>query len=246
MVGRSGSYTLRTLFTLTTLVGVFLMIGVWSVNSGVGTPADSNTCTNQLKMLALALQNYHDVFNRYPPAYIADEDGRPMHSWRVLVLPFLEETVAYLKYDFQQPWNSPHNQQVIATVAGDQFCCPSSQGKTGETNYVAAVGPDTVWSGAKGFRLGDINDGPAQTILLIEVKESGIHWAEPRDWPAEWALQGVNPEHSTGGISSGHRRGAHVVMCDGRVRFLPNALNQTDLQALLTPTGGESVNLPND
>jgi len=78
---------------------------------------------------------------------------------------------------------------------------------------------------------------------LIEVIDSGIHWAEPRDWPFEWALQGLDPKHSAGGISSGHQDGAHIATCDARVHGLTNSLSTSDLKALLTPNGGEDIEL---
>lgn len=64
---------------------------------GVGSrPAGPRmSCGNNLRQIVVALHNYHDVYGSFPPAYIADKSGRPMHSWRVLVLPFMEQTLLY-------------------------------------------------------------------------------------------------------------------------------------------------------
>ena len=69
------------------------------------------TCSGQLKQIAVALHSYHDTYHSFPPAYTVDEDGYPLHSWRVLLLPFLEENDLYKKIRLDEPWNSEHNRQ---------------------------------------------------------------------------------------------------------------------------------------
>jgi len=69
-------------------------------------------CSNNLKQIALAFHNYHDTYRTFPPAYIPDEDGNPKHSWRVLILPFLEQRALYEQYNFDEPWDSPNNRIV--------------------------------------------------------------------------------------------------------------------------------------
>jgi hypothetical protein len=105
-------------------------------------------CKNNLRQIGLAMLNYHDVYGSYPPAYLADEDDRPMHSWRVLLLPYLEEEALYDQYDFDQPWDSPEN-LALANLMPQVYTCPSDMLATGsETSYTMVVGPDTV--GARG------------------------------------------------------------------------------------------------
>ena len=73
-------------------------------------------CLNNLKQIALALHNYHDVYGVFPPAYIPDAQGKPKHSWRVLILPFLEEQGTYEKYDFDEPWDGPNNRALLTSM----------------------------------------------------------------------------------------------------------------------------------
>src|SRR4051812_9073955 len=80
-----------------------------SPSTGPREASKRTQCKNNLKEIALALHNYHEAYGCFPPAYIADKDGRPMHSWRVLILPYLDEKPLYLKYRFDEPWNGPHN-----------------------------------------------------------------------------------------------------------------------------------------
>jgi hypothetical protein len=235
---------MRALFVAMACVGVSLAaVGYWP-KEPMKTVAHQNTCTSNLRQLAGALENYRDTFGRYPPAYKADASGKPLYSWRVSLLPFLGEDNAYFQLDRSQPWNSPHNKKIVDSIEPWFFHCPSAKGERYETSYVAVVGPETAWPGAKAMRLGDIGDRPGQTILLIEVVDSGIHWAEPRDWPYEWAIQGINTQPTMPGLSSGHRSGAQAAFFDGTVRFLPNDTPLETLRALLTANGGEEVTIP--
>ncbi len=194
-----------------------------------------------MKQLAVALQNYHDRHRRFPPACTYDEYGNPLHSWRVLILPYLEETIAYLELDLKQPWNSPRNWPILEKIDPRLFHCPSGGGEPFEASYLAVVGPDGIWADKRGIRIRQITDGPSQTILLVEVANSGIHWAEPRDLPWEQAMQGVNPPHVKFAISSGHLEGAHVAYADGSTRFLNNTMPVDELRARLTREAGEPV-----
>ncbi len=175
-------FSLKTLLLLPAAVLVLFVLvrAVGEVLDAPRAPSRANACRNQLKQITIALQNYHDVWRSFPPACTYDAKGRPMHSWRVLLLPFLEETVAYQKYDRTQPWNSPYNLRALQTVDASIFHCPASHGQPDEASYLAVVGSETVWPDGQGVRTRQIADGTSRTILLVEVENSGIHWAEPR------------------------------------------------------------------
>jgi hypothetical protein len=100
-----------------------------------------SACVVNLKQIALALHNYHDTYGTFPPAYVADENGRPMHSWRVLILPFLESSDVYSKYRFDEPWDGPHN-RLLADRMPYAYRCPSESRNSPPsriTSYVAVV-----------------------------------------------------------------------------------------------------------
>jgi hypothetical protein len=204
------------------------------------TRSPSGRCGDHLKLLAVALQNYHDVYDTFPPAYIADSSGKPMHSWRVLILPFAEQKDLYDAYNFNEPWDGPNNSKLHSLRPPAYFGCPSShkQQPTGETNYVAIVGPQTMWPGEKATKLADFADGMSNTIMVVEVTDSGIHWMEPRDLHVVQMPMAVNPAKGTG-ISSAHPDGAQAVFADGRTEYLPNGLPSESLLGLLTIAGGE-------
>jgi prepilin-type processing-associated H-X9-DG protein len=202
--------------------------------------ARRSQCTNNLKQLALAMHNYHDAYQTFPPAYIADEDGKPMHSWRVLLLPYLEQQGLYERYEFDEPWDSPANLALAQTVL-DVYRCPSDpESMVPETNYVMIVGPGTLYEGEEPTSIADVTDGTSNTIMLVEVAGSGINWLEPRDLDIEQLSFQVNPP-SGKGIHSHHPGGANVAFCDGSVRFLSDGIDPRTLEYLITIADGNPV-----
>jgi hypothetical protein len=196
---------------------------------GSGPAGPRTVCKNNIKQIALALHNYHDEYGCFPPAYIADRNGRPMHSWRVLLLPFLEFKPVYQQYRFDEPWDGPRNRE-IAALNLQIFRCPSDSNPEGDTNYLVVVGPKTVFPGAKCVRISEITSGTTNTILLVEVAGSGIKWAEPRDLSIVEAARGINPKLGLG-ISSHHEGGAQIALVDGSVRFFKDGAPPADLRA---------------
>ena len=139
------------------------------------------TCTNNLKQIGLAMHNYAQAYKCFPPAYIADKNGKPMHSWRVLILPYLEEQALYAQYRFNEPWNSPHN-KALADQMPPVYRCPSEgDSNRSETSYAMLVGPHAISDGPTPRRFSDIKDGTSNTIMVAECARRGINWLEPRD-----------------------------------------------------------------
>jgi hypothetical protein len=198
-------------------------------------------CSNHLKQLALALQNYHDYYHCFPPAYIADQNGKPIHSWRVLILPFLEKKELYSRYRFDEPWDGPNNRKLHREIVG-VYCCPSRPRRQSgiETSYVAVVGPETMWPGSKSTSANDISDGTTNTIMVVETTNSGIHWMEPRDLDFATMPTLINSNWGPS-ISSTHPRVALVAFADGRSQALPNDTPQDVIKAMLTAAGGEAI-----
>ena len=141
-------------------------------------------CSNNLKDIALALHDYHRANGCFPPAYIADKTGKPMHSWRVLILPYLDRNDLYKAYDFTEPWDGPKNKRLLAKCPQIYLCPsdpPASISVRTPTSYVAVVGPRAAWEGEKPRKLGDFPGETSNTIMLVEVADPHIPWTEPRD-----------------------------------------------------------------
>ncbi|MBI3865169.1 MAG: DUF1559 domain-containing protein [Planctomycetia bacterium] len=196
---------------------------------------------NNIRNIAIALNNYHSTFGTLPPAYIADANGRPMHSWRVLILPYLDRVDLYARYRFDEPWNGPNNSKLHDVIV-DPFCCPEDhgRGKSTSTSYAAIVGPETIWPAPDSMKFDDVTDGLADTLLVVEVANSGIHWMEPRDLDASSMPRKIN-DTSGKGISSRHPGLAVVAYASGHVRRLDERTPATTVEAMMTVRGGEAI-----
>jgi prepilin-type processing-associated H-X9-DG protein len=204
--------------------------------------ADRTQCRSNLRVLGIAMHAYHDAFGSFPPAYLADRNGRPMHSWRVLLLPFMDHRDLYQTYRFDEPWNGLHN-QLLASRMPEEFRCPADTDSRSDTSYFVVIGPRTVFPGAAPVRIKDITDGTVNTILLVEAADSGVNWLEPRDSSYEEAVHGINPKSGLG-ISGHHKEGANVTFVDGSVQFLAADTSVEQLRHLLERNDGQPVSLP--
>jgi len=208
-------------------------------------PHYTTYCHNRLRSLAAALLAYEIQHGSLPPAYVVDDAGRPMHSWRVLILPQLEEQWTFEKYDFTEPWDGPNNAALAAASSPSIFRCPYETGPPQNTSYVAVVGPNTCWPGPTGRDLDTISDGADATILLVELPSSGIRWMEPRDLTVDEFLQMID---TPDGLAR-FRNGAHAAFVsfgNAAVYEMPADIDAATLRALLTINGGEEVEFGTD
>jgi type II secretory pathway pseudopilin PulG len=212
----------------------------------LSTPYDAGqqtVCANNMRNIALAMQAYASDHGTYPPAYIADEEGRPMHSWRILLLPYLEHQDLYDRYDFDEPWDGPNNSRLADQVP-EVYHCPSDDLIDDfETSYVVITGSGAIFDGEKTTRPEAIADGQEQTLLLVESSFAGIHWMEPRDVELDWMSDSINGADGDG-IYSLHYGGANVCFASGRATLLYEDTSPEDLRAMISIDGGEVFDLP--
>jgi hypothetical protein len=185
----------------------------------------------------LAVANYHGTYGCFPPAYIADRDGKPIHSWRVLILPFLEQQEVYKAYNFDEPWNGPNNRKLASRVGKIYLRSGLESDQVQTTSFVAVVGPQTIWPGSERRRREDLGDGAHDTLMVVEVPDGQFLWMEPRDLEFDKMSFRINDGSGHGlGSTLG---GARVVSADSTVRTLPEDYDATKLRARLTASGGE-------
>jgi hypothetical protein len=184
----------------------------------------------------LAVANYVDEHKHYPPAYVADQHGTPIHSWRVLILPYISQNDLYKEYSFNEPWDGPNNRKLASRMPSVYALHGELRPENTTTNYLAVVGPETIWQGSTGVSIQAVKSS-SHTILLVENKGAEVHWMEPRDLlfaQMEFTLN--NPK----GVSTRYVDPA-VVMLDCTVFRLTNKMEPETLRVLLTINGGEKV-----
>jgi hypothetical protein len=131
-------------------------------------PARRMQCSNNLKQIAFALREYESVYHSLPPAYTVDAEGKPLHSWRTLILPYLEQQALYDKIDLSEPWDDPANKAAYETTPL-AYQCPSADCPPGDTTYLAVVAPGGCFRPTKPRDLSEVTDDPNLTLMVLEV-----------------------------------------------------------------------------
>jgi prepilin-type processing-associated H-X9-DG protein len=188
--------------------------------------AKTIVCMNNLKQIGLALHNYHDTNKHFPSANICDKNGKPLFSWRVAILPMMEYGSLYDALKKDEPWNSPHNTKVLSQVQLGEYQCPSAHRDNNDcfTNYIAVIGPGTAWREDGTVKLSDLPYNGNRAVMAIEVVNSGVHWAEPRDLTVEEALDRMKTGKGFR-ISTAHPHRIAILFADGHVSAMPSKMS---------------------
>jgi hypothetical protein len=225
---------------------------------GIETLVAAPQSQNNLKQIALAMHGYLDTYQRFPPAAVYDKEGRPLCSWRVLLLPYLEEGPMYNQFHLNEAWDSPHNVQFVKRIP-KVYAHPLNREALaqGVTNYQVFVGTDSDINVPRpifrrpghrgdleplqlgqemfqpGFRvgIGQIVDGMSNTILAAEAA-SAVPWTAPQD--LEYSAKGPLPK--LGGLFPDRY---HVAMADGATLVIhPGRISEETLRHAITMNDG--------
>ena len=198
---------------------------------------DRAQSVNNLKQMVIAMHNYHGANKHFPPPGISDINdatGKPLLSWRVAILPYIDQQPLYQEFDLTQAWDSPRNKKLIAKMPAI-YVLPGAEEKEGHTNYRVLVGPGAAFEKGQKIQIQQITDGTSNTIMIVEAAEPTI-WTRPDDLPFD--PKGALPKF---GITPD---GFNAAMCDGTVRFIRADTSADIIRAMITRNGGEAFNLP--
>jgi hypothetical protein len=207
---------------------------------------------NNLRQIGLAVHNIHDTYKHLPPADICDKLGLPLLSWRVAILPYIDQKELYDQFRIDEPWNSKHNIKLLEKMPKVFAAIGIKTKEPGLTFYQAFVADpkaapehQTAWEtrpdasspfGAWGPRMTDFTDGTSNTFLVVEAGEP-VPWTKPADLPYDAS----KPLPKLGGV---FKDGFTAVMADGWAVFIPRDLDEQTLRALITRAGGEQIGEP--
>ena len=222
------------------------------------TDDDKREAVAKLRRIGLALHSAHDAYQTFPAGVVGPK-GQLGLSWRVALLPYLDELALYKELKLDEPWDSEHNKKLL-TKMPKVFEAPGTIVGNGKTYLRSFSGPQgflsgppaapkgaptfSPWAGqppgsyGRGRQIVSIADGTSNTLMVAEAAEP-VEWTKPEDLPFSdqpGGPSGLLPK--LGGLFEG---GFHGLMCDGEVRFYSAALNEGKLRALITVAGGEMI-----
>ncbi len=193
--------------------------------------------SNNMKQLGLAMHNYHDTFTTFPPAATLGRKGKPLLSWRVAILPYIEQEVLYRKFKLDEPWDSEHNKKVFDENPMPKVFEVVGTTKPGskDTHFQVFRGNGGMFDLVQGFKIQSITDGTSNTMMIVSAK-TAVPWTKPDDIeydpknakPHDWFLW-VNDTTLVG-------------FADGSVRNFAKTIKAASLHAMITRNGGEVVN----
>lgn len=188
---------------------------------------------NNMKQLGLAMHNYHAVHKKFPGTVLTAEDGKTKYSWRVALLPYLDQKALYDAYDFTEPWDGENNLKILKRMP-NVFRHPSEGVGVTTSSYYALSGENTgLGNGEKAIGLRDIIDGSSNTALVFDAKRA-VPWTNPED--IKYSTDEDVP--ALGGYEPG---GFNVLLGDGSVRFVAKSIDEKKLRAIITRNGKEII-----
>jgi hypothetical protein len=178
----------------------------------------NSTIMNQLKQIGLAMHNFHDVKGYLPPQALADKDGKKLLSWRVLILPYIEQSALYNEFHLDEAWDSPHNLKLAEIVPSVYLAKDVKQSGPYKTRLVAPLTVNSAFGKpGEATRFQDIRDGLSNTVLIVETApENAVIWTKPEDIV-------VDVSSPLASIISATANGFFALIGDGSARFFERA-----------------------
>ena len=221
------------------VLSLVMLYGLWPTFKGLKDRRDAIACMSNLQRIALALNAYAKDHGTYPTPVVRDAAGKPLYSWRVLLLPYLDERNTYSNFLLNEPWDSPNNSAWIGQCPS-VYLSPGSPGNTSQANYVLITGPGTIFPSTGPLKPAQISDGLDRTLLVVETDNPINEWSKPFDID----VTKLNPRIGASGndkIGGSHADGATAVFADGQSAWLSVELPTTIVDAAITPNGSEAI-----
>jgi hypothetical protein len=221
-------------FIATAIAAVFTLALV-SESRLYGQPAARTKSQNNLKELTLGMLNYADTHKgQMPPATVYSKDGKALYSWRVLLLPYIQQENLYKQFKLDEPWDSANNKPLLEKMP--KTFAPVT-GKTTEkhaTHYQVLVGEGAAFEDKKQMRFpASFTDGTSNTILIVEA-EDAVPWTKPADLT-------YDPKKDLPKFGGQFKEGFHAAFADGAVHFIGKDADKDTLRAAITRAGGEVI-----
>ena len=189
--------------------------------------------SNNLKQMALAMHNYESAYRTLPAAAICDKNGKPLLSWRVAILPFIEQAQLYQQFKLDEPWDSDHNKKLIAQMPNIYAVPGVTNPGEPTTHYRVFQGNGALFDQRKGSRFADVTDGLSNTLMIVEAND-GVPWTKPEELD-------FDPAKPLPKLGKQSPDGYLAAFADGSVRFIQMKVSEKTLKAMITRAGGEAI-----
>src|SRR5262249_50301364 len=199
--------------------------------------AERATTQNNLHQIAIAMFNYESAMRCFPPPAISSKDGKPLLSWRVALLPYLDQLDLYNQFKLDEPWDSPNNKKLLEKMP-KVYAPVRGQTKVPYSTYYQVFtgqeAPFRLDGKAEGPRIANFTDGTSNTFLVVEAGEA-VPWTRPDDLPYD----AKKPVPRLGGQ---FQQGFHAAMADGSILFIKKEIDEAILRALINPADAIEIN----
>ena len=196
---------------------------------------------NNIRQIAIAMHNYESAFMKFPSGFGPYEKDGPEVSWRVKILPFIEQSNLYEMYKMDEPWDSENNLQVLEMMP-TIYRSPNSNAGPNETTYLGIGGRNGVFGkdekgNSKSSRMGEILDGTSNTIMIVDVGDQlAVPWTKPDE--------GIDPENFSKFDLLGQFPGGFLAgMADASSHFVKEAVSDDLLKRLFEKNDGQVASL---
>jgi hypothetical protein len=191
---------------------------------------------NKLKQIMIAIHAYHDVNNNFPQD-VADKDGKPLLSWRVLLLPYLEQDQLYKQFKLDEPWDSANNKKLLAQMPGVYRVGIEPKDST-KTHYQGFAGPKSMFEPGKKLSFRDVTDGLSNTLCVVEAGPP-VEWTKPADIP-------YDSEKPMPKLEGPFRNTLNCVVADGSAYSFKRDIDEKTLHGLIERDDGMVTQVPKD
>ena len=235
-------FTLVELLVVIAIIGILVGLLLPAVQAARSAARRMHS-SNNMKQIALAMHNYHDTVRGFPAQASTDKDGKKLLSWRVHILPFIEQNALYEQFHLDEPWDSEHNKKLIAQMPAS-YRDPKSNAPENHTTYLVPVGKNLAFEEPTketkekfptGIRFADIIDGSSNTALAVNVAdEAAVIWTKPDDLE-------VDLDNPWNHLDDTNPAGIQVTFCDGSVQMLPPDTTARFLKLLFQRNDGQAL-----
>jgi hypothetical protein len=231
-------WSIRVVYGTLALAGALLFAACGSFTAAKQAAYQTQS-KNNLKLIGMGMLQHVDAMGKYPSAFSTDADGKPLLSWRVHILPFIEQNTLYKQFHLDEPWDSEHNKALLSQMP-EIYRFPSDEQPSDDytTRYVALVHPDGVFTGDDTkIGVSDLLDGTVSTVLVVEGNpEVAVPWTKPEDID-------FDPQTPLAGLGGAWPNGFNALFAAGRVTTLRTDIPPETMKALVTRKRGDDATL---